>query len=142
MTEIEAVINSRPLSYVLAADLEEPLTPSHLLVGRSILNLPDHIGYLCSPDDEDFSVDSVQLTRHVKYLNTLNHFWSRWRTKYLNELREAHAHSVRKSHAAKKSDVTVGDVIVHDEQLPCGLWKLGRVQELFTGLMVIAGVLP
>ena len=135
VTEIEAVINSRPLSYVSGDDLEEPLTPSHLLVGRRILNLPDHIGYLCNPDDEDFSVDSVQLTRRVKYLNnTLNHFWSRWRTEYLNELREAHAHSVRKSHVAKKSDIAVGDVvIVHDEQLPRGLWKLGRVQELFTG---------
>ena len=66
--------------------------------------------------------------------NTLNHFWNRWRTEYLNELREAHVHSMRKSHAAEKSDISVGDVvIVHDEQLPRGLWKLERVQELFTG---------
>lgn len=43
VTEIEAVINSRPLSYVSGEDLEEPLTPSHLLVGRRILSLPDHI---------------------------------------------------------------------------------------------------
>ena len=59
VTEIEAVINSRPLSYVSGEDFEEPLTPSHLLVGRRILNLPDHIGYLCDPDDEEFAADSV-----------------------------------------------------------------------------------
>ena len=30
--------------------------------------------------------------------------------------------------------VNEGDVvIVHDDSLPCGLWKLGRIQELYTG---------
>ena len=126
------MINSRPLSYVSAEDIEEPLTPSHLIVGRRILNLPDHIGDL---DDEEFSTDSVQLTKRVKHLNnTLNHFWNRWRTEYLNELREAHGHHMRKSSTIEKSTLSVGDVvIVHDEQLPRGLWKLGRIQELFKG---------
>ena len=40
VVEIEAVINSRPLSYTSATDFEEPLTPSHLVVGRWLLNLP------------------------------------------------------------------------------------------------------
>ena len=43
IVEIKAVINSRPLSYISGEDVEEPLTPSHLLVGRRILSLPDHI---------------------------------------------------------------------------------------------------
>ncbi len=33
LTEIEAVLNSRPLSYISAEELEEPLPSSHLLVG-------------------------------------------------------------------------------------------------------------
>ena len=45
LAEIEAVINSRPFSYVSVGDVEESLTPSHLLVGRQILNLPDHLGH-------------------------------------------------------------------------------------------------
>ena len=44
VVEIEAVINSRPISYVSSADFEEPLTPSHLVVGRRLLNLPDYLG--------------------------------------------------------------------------------------------------
>ena len=39
ITEIEAIINSRPLSYVHPDDFEQPLTTSHLLVGRRLLSL-------------------------------------------------------------------------------------------------------
>ena len=41
LAEIEAVINSRPLFYLTADDVEEPLTPSHPLVGRRILGTKD-----------------------------------------------------------------------------------------------------
>jgi len=41
LTEVEAIINSRPLSYFSSEDLEELLTPSHLLTGHRTLSLPD-----------------------------------------------------------------------------------------------------
>ena len=133
VTEIESIINSRPLSYVSAGDTEEPLTPSHLLIGRRVLNLPDHLGHLCDPGDEDFDIDSTQLTRRTKHLsNTLNHFWKRWRSEYLAELRESHRHLLKKSRG--KPQVSVGDVvIVHEEGLARGFWKLGRIQSLMIG---------
>ena len=31
VTEVEAITNSQPISYISSNDLEEPLTPSHLL---------------------------------------------------------------------------------------------------------------
>ena len=40
-TEVEAVLNSRPLTYISSEDVEEPLTPSHLLIGYRILTLPN-----------------------------------------------------------------------------------------------------
>ena len=92
VTEIESIINSCPLSYVSAGDVEEPLTLSHLLIGRRVLNLPDHLSQLCEPGDEDFDISSTHLTRRMKHLsNTLNHFWKRWRSEYLAELRESQA---------------------------------------------------
>ena len=41
VVKTEAVLNSRPLSYISSDDLEEPLTPSHLLIGYRVLSLPD-----------------------------------------------------------------------------------------------------
>ena len=133
VTEIESIINSHPLSYVSAGDTEEPLTPSHLLIGRRVLNLPDHLGYSSDPGDEDFDIDSTQLTRRMKHLsNTLNHFWKRWRSEYLAELRESHRQLLKKSHGTPR--VSVGDVvIVHEEGLSRSFWKLGRIQDLIVG---------
>ena len=106
VTEIEFIINSRPLSYVSAWDIEKPF---HLLIGRRVLNLPDHLSYLCDPGDED--IDSTQLTKRMKYLsNVLNHFWKRWRSEYFAELRESHRHLLKKSHG--KPRVSVDDVVI------------------------------
>ena len=33
LVEVEAVLNSRPLTYLYSDDVEEPLTPSHLVIG-------------------------------------------------------------------------------------------------------------
>lgn len=80
-------------------------------------------------------VDSTLLTRRMKHFNNrLNHFWNRWRSEYLNELREAHYHSTRKSSDRDRPGLSVGEVvIVHDEHLPRGLWKLGVIQDTITG---------
>ena len=41
VTEVEITLNSRPISYVSCDDMEEPLTPSYLLVGHKLFSLPD-----------------------------------------------------------------------------------------------------
>ena len=38
LVEVEATLNSCPISYVSSEDVDEPLTPSHLLVGRRLLS--------------------------------------------------------------------------------------------------------
>ena len=42
--EVEALLNSRPLTYMSSDDVIQPLTPSHLLCGRRVLTLPDEPG--------------------------------------------------------------------------------------------------
>ena len=87
-------------------------------------------------DDVDTDYDNVMhddLTKRLKHLNeTLNVFWRRWKVEYLLELREFHRHLPRQGGAADQ--ISVGDiVIVHDENYPRGLWKLGKIEDLIRG---------
>ena len=130
--EVEMIVNSRPLSYISSEDLEEPLTPSHLLCGHRILSLPDP-KIVIETSHQDISTSRKDITRRMRHLSKiLADFWRRWRTEYLLELREAHRYLGNKG--GVKHSVNVGDVVVvHDENLPRGLWRLGRVEELMTG---------
>ena len=130
VVEAEAILNSRPLSYVSTEDLEEPLTPSHLLCGRRLLTLPDDD----TSDAPEFvpPADRSDLTKRLRHLsNVMNHFWRRWRDEYLLELRTAHRDTRSKSPGPS---ISVGDVVVvHEDNLPRGLWKLGLAKELIVG---------
>ena len=124
-------LSTRNPSQVSAMDIEEPLTLCHLIAGRRILSLPNYLGYVHDPGDKDFEVSTSQLTKRIKHLaGVLNHFWKRWRSEYLNELRERYRYIARNT---KSTHIATSDVIVHDESLPHGLWKLGWVQEVFPG---------
>ena len=90
IVEIEAIINSHPLTFLNLDDTEEPLTPSHLLMGHRILSLPDNFTYF-APEDEDLEVTNELLQRRAKHLNSVfNHFWKWWSKEYLLELRDIH----------------------------------------------------
>ena len=109
VVETEVMINSRPLSYVSSADSEEPLTPSHLIMRRRILNLPDHLGYVCDPEYEDFEISASHLAKRLIHLaSVLNHFWSRWRSEHLSELRECHQYTAKKNTHASCEQVRYG----------------------------------
>jgi hypothetical protein len=129
--EVEAILNSRPLSYVSADDLEEPLTPSHLLVGRRLLSLPDNLSYQEDIDDEDSEIDPAKLTKRIRHLNNvINHFWKRWRHEYLLELREAHRCN---QGSGAVTPVSVGEIVLLHDDGPRGFWKLAKIEELITG---------
>jgi len=101
LVEVETIVNLRPLTYVNSDDLEEPLTPSHLLVGRRLLSLLDNLSYMIDSDDEEFTVTEDILRKRTKYLNSVvNHFWNRWAKEYLQELRNAHRYPNNKQHSS------------------------------------------
>ena len=41
VTEVEMIVNSRPLSYLSTDSGQESITPSHLLTGHRVMSLPD-----------------------------------------------------------------------------------------------------
>ena len=125
LVEVEAVLNSRPLTYVYD-EFEEPLTPSHLVIGRRILSMPSKNYSINVPHTQQL------LSRRAKFLQRiLDHFWNRWRSEYLTQLREQHRGSKRVGPLRK---VQVGDVVcIHEKTTPRQLWRLGRVQRLLPG---------
>ena len=82
--EVEMVINSRPISYkmyITSDDIEEPLTPSHLIVGRRLCDLPDNLCYQHTDEDYVPGATTEVLTCRMRYLcATLDRFWKRWAT--------------------------------------------------------------
>lgn len=129
VTEVEAILNDRPITYVASGlDDPEPLTPSHLLCGRRLTSLPyqdvsseDTI----SPGTSSYS----SLTKRVRIQTKLiEDFKSRWKHEYLTGLREHH-----KTTGQNKQTIEVGDVVhIHNETPRC-TWKLAVVDELIRG---------
>ena len=125
LVEVEAALNSRHLTYVFD-EMEEPLTPSHLIVGRRILSVPSK--------NSSNEVDQTEgtLTRRAKFLQrTLDHFWNRWKSEYLTQLREYHRYSKRANSVRK---VQVGDIVgLHENKTPRQQWRLGKIERLLPG---------
>ena len=119
LTEVEAIVNSRPISY-LSSETANAI-PLH-----RVLSLPDGTGATTDIADEDFILSSEDLNARAQSLTrALEDYWIRWREEYLLQLRERY-------HAADNTGVPrapiLGEVVlVHDENHPRTLWKLGRV---------------
>ena len=122
LVEIEGTLNNRPLTYSYDELGEDMLTPAHLLYGYRFETIPDDV-----KDEED----DANLNKRVRYLaNRRKHFWRRWRREYLVDLREMHKlKATKKGDQIKQQDV----VIVFEEGLPRGKWRLGRVNKVIPG---------
>ena len=124
LVEVEGTLNSRPLTYVYE-ELEEPITPSSLCIGRRLLSpIP-------KTQDSISGTTATELSKRQKHLDlVLKHFWNLWRREYLSELREHHlGKKTSQSRVIKKGDV----VCVHEDNVPRQRWKLATVQELIHG---------
>ena len=119
ITEVEAVINSRPVTYVYN-ELEEgsPLTPAHLLCGKRLISIPD-VPKRNEVDDPDFVPNATkkELSRRLKIRNrNMKTFWSCWRKEYLVNLREHDQVVLKRSKDAIVPHV--GDIVLLGDQTP------------------------
>ena len=118
----EGTLNLRPLTYLNEDDIDEPLTPFHLLHGRNILST--------ASTSKHFFPTHTKRLKHNSSL--IVHFWRRFSTCYLGDLKQFNLY--RKSKSSTKQEISVGDVVlIKEDLLPRNRWRLGRVKELVIG---------
>ena len=119
-TEVEGVLNSRPLTPNSdhPSDLT-PLTPNDLLLLQPNPNIPPGVFY----KTDNYC---TQHWRQVQYLASL--FWKRWLRQYLPTLQQ------REKWNKVPRNLLPGDlVLVAEENTHRGQWPLGRVTEVYAG---------
>ena len=119
LVEVEAIVNSRPLSTeTLSDNTVEPLCPSGLLTMKTKVILPPP-GVFQQTD-----VYCRRRWRAVQYL--ANEFWTRWRKEYLLALQE------RQKWGTVRPNLDVGDVVLLvDDEVKRNKWPMGRILEVF-----------
>ena len=122
MCEVEAIINSRPLTVNLLADPSSPnpLMPNHLLTLKTKVVL--------SPPGVFPSADKFCRKRWRRVQHLANEFWSRWRKEYLLGVPQ------RQKWIAPRRDMCVDDiVIIKEDNAPHNCWQLARVVAVYQG---------
>lgn len=119
LTEVEAMVNSRPLTYV-SDEISELsyLTPASFLIGREIINIP------VKPVD---STDKSQRKKDLKKLmiqqdRALNLLWKTFREEYVRNLGTVPT-NVKEDKCIKEGEL----VMVADHGIPKTKWKVGVV---------------
>ncbi|XP_049300631.1 uncharacterized protein LOC125774532 [Anopheles funestus] len=114
LTEIELIVNSRPLTYVpLDDEMDTPITPNHLLLGSSNGCKPPAVF-----DDSSTAVKSAWRAAQ----RSADVFWRRWVSEYLPTLTR------RSKWFEKVRPIEVGDlVVIVDNCSPRNSWPKGRV---------------
>ncbi|KAL1444623.1 hypothetical protein MTO96_029725 [Rhipicephalus appendiculatus] len=122
LTQAEAAVNSRPLTFV-SSDAGElmPSSPAHFLVGRKLTSLPP----LRDTTEVKSAADS-QIRRWKQRSTLVDSFWRRWRLEYLLQLRSAHVIKPGKGRSINEGDI----VLLGDDRAHRQMWKLCRVLEL------------
>lgn len=122
LSEVEACINSRPLTSVDDSPRarNSPLTPAHFLIGRG--NIFENDATLETPSTR-ISLSERQLVQE----SALSQFWAIWLKDYIRNLPPAKG-------SARTCAIAVGDlVLVREDNSPRLEWPLGVVTQLVPG---------
>jgi len=118
VTQVEGLLNSRPLTYCSSDPLdEEVLTPNHFIFGQCGGPLAPRVPaeILHSPRNRWRVVQSMMAK-----------FWTRWSKEYLA------AQQQRRKWKEVQEELKIGDVVVmYDPGRPRASWPLGRVADTF-----------
>ncbi|GFX58464.1 integrase catalytic domain-containing protein [Trichonephila clavipes] len=126
LTEIEAVLNLRPPSYVYEEkDEPRPLTPMHFL---NFWTKSTNISYYVCGDPRKCFYKIISFKKKYQQ-SLLKQLWHRWKKQYLLDLRTAHSVKNPETHPELK----VGDVLIGENTKNKLLWKLVKIERTLPG---------
>ena len=119
LSELEMVINNRPLTFTNEEPGDKVIPPNHLLFGRRI-NL-----HAIVTNGEDIGTTVSNNRRFIYLKNLVDSFWLRWSKEYLTKLRE-HNGSYEKCHG---NPCQVGDVVlIQQDHSPRMAYRTGVIE--------------
>ena len=125
LTEVEYILNNRPLTYVDGSLDYDPLTPSDLLYGFKLCEMPFSLENM----DEKVTFDTKILTRRQRYLLELkDKMWMRWKDEYLTSLR-----SFIQKNKSYRFPVP-GEIVLIKGGTKRSTWVLGKIARLHPGV--------
>ncbi|XP_037942440.1 uncharacterized protein LOC119675316 [Teleopsis dalmanni] len=118
-TEIEAILNSRPLTPLLPDPSDyEALTPAHFLIRCSLKALPEWTEF----------ANTNMLDKWSLIIGLKQSFWKRWSHEYINELQ------MRTKWTCEIPNIMPNAmVLIHEDNVPPLHWQLGRVLKVIPG---------
>ena len=118
LVQIENVINSRPLTYMNDENLNESLTPYHLIYGRNIATNKASLLKM--------TIDGASLRLNCKKIDIiLQHFAKRFTNEYLSLLHECYTYRTGKTD--EDSRLYVGDIVLLREEFVSRMkWRKGK----------------
>ncbi|XP_037930561.1 uncharacterized protein LOC119665393 [Teleopsis dalmanni] len=118
-TEIEAILNSRPLTPLSPDPSDyEALTPAHFLIGCSLKALPERTEF----------ANTNMLDKWSLIIGLKQSFWKRWSHEYINELQ------MRTKWTCEIPNIMPNAmVLIHEDNVPPLHWQLGRVLKVIPG---------
>ncbi|GFX82772.1 integrase catalytic domain-containing protein [Trichonephila clavipes] len=129
LSEVEVIVNHRPLTYVENDPGEpEPLTPAHFLkLGYGDSKYPIHFIELI---DATTAKESYKKKERLTELFFLKQLWRRWKEQYLLQLKTANHFKTPSVH----KNLKLNDVVLVEGNVKSKLlWELGIIKEIFIG---------
>ncbi|RCN51769.1 hypothetical protein ANCCAN_02129 [Ancylostoma caninum] len=118
--EAEAIVNTRPLTYISDDSDHIPLRPIDFLRPSALLSGPN-------PDDPPDEWQPIENTREAllvawhKTSEALNTFWKRWTHEYLTSLREQYKRTHKTPRSHEEEPPKLNDIVmIHDSTLNKG----------------------
>lgn len=118
ITEIEAIVNSRPLWAIPShIDEYEALTPGHFLIFRALNTLPE-------PNISDIPMNRLNQYQYLCRLTS--EFWKLWSKEYIHSLQ------IRKKWQTSEPNIRKNQIVLVAEETPTQ-WALGRIVNTIRG---------